>query len=260
VCLADTGVGKDTPLTIPERVLRAAGLERLHTTGNAFSISALEQMMIKRPRCVVTVDEIGASLFGRMSHKRANANELDMRGFLLEMYSRDQFKGPFGLTKRAQQLEKLRHPIPDAIARPNLTVLGASGPKRFWESIAPGSIQDGFLNRSCSPTPHRAVNGRRFPKRPTRCRKRLRMRCDALCPPPPGRSPGFTMSMTSWRRPRRSTPLLSVCRSMMARYACVSKSDHQYHRQQSGRKGSGSPGVRIRDQAGLAARGQSCWA
>ena len=54
--------------------------------------------MIKRPRCVVTVDEIGASLFGRMSHKGANANELDMRGFLLEMYSRDQFKGPFGLT------------------------------------------------------------------------------------------------------------------------------------------------------------------
>jgi hypothetical protein len=147
VCLAETGVGKDTPLSIPERVLRAAGLARLHTTGKAFSISALEQMMIKRPCCLATVDEIGASLFGRMSHRSANANEKEMLEFLLEMWSRYQHKGPYGLHKRAKELEKLKHLIPDEIVRPSLTLFGASGPKRFWESIPPGSIQDGFLNR-----------------------------------------------------------------------------------------------------------------
>jgi hypothetical protein len=145
--LADTGTGKDTPLSTPERVLRAAGLEHLHTTGKAFSVSALEQMMIKRPCCLVTVDEIGATLFGRMSHKGANANEKAMLDFLLEMWSRYQHKGPFGLTKRAPQLEKLKHLLLDAIARPSLTVFGVSGAKRFWESVPPGSIQDGFLNR-----------------------------------------------------------------------------------------------------------------
>jgi hypothetical protein len=70
-----------------------------------------------------------------------------MLDFLLEMWSRYLHKGPFGLTKRAPQLEKLKHLLLDAIARPNLTVFGVSGAKRFWESVPPGSIQDGFLNR-----------------------------------------------------------------------------------------------------------------
>ena len=147
VCLADTTTGKDWPLGTPERVLRASGLTQLHTTGKAFSVSALEQMMVDRPCCVATVDEIGASLFGRMTNRGANANEQDMRGFLLELWSRNQFKGPFGLTKRAAHLEKLKLPIPKAIPRPNLTLFGVSGARRFWESIGPGSIQDGFLNR-----------------------------------------------------------------------------------------------------------------
>jgi hypothetical protein len=151
--LADTGVGKDAPLSVPERVLRAAGLEHLHTTGKAFSLSAFEQMMIERPCCLATVDEIGASLFGRMSHRGANANEEGIRTFLQEMWSRTQSKGPFRLTNRARQLEKLidklklENLLRDAIPRPNFTLFGASGPRRFWENIAPGSIQDGFLNR-----------------------------------------------------------------------------------------------------------------
>ena len=155
VCLAGTAAGKDRPLSAPGAILAAANLHRLHTTAKGFSVSALEQMMIDHPCCLATVDEIGASLFARMSHKHASTHEQGMRSVLLELWSRDQFKGPFSTTRHAVQ--KGGHKVPGSVStpRPNLTLFGASTPEAFYASLTAGSVKDGFLNRflTCEAAP-----------------------------------------------------------------------------------------------------------
>jgi hypothetical protein len=146
-CLAKTGTGKDRPLSAPAAILAAAGLPRLHTSAKSFSVSALEQMMVDRPCCLATVDEIGANLFARMSHKHASTHEQSMRGALLELWSRDQLKGPFATTRHAVQAGGPKVPGSVSIPRPNLTLLGASTPEKFYESVTSGAVTDGFLNR-----------------------------------------------------------------------------------------------------------------
>ena len=147
VCLAGTAMGKDRPLSAPGAILAAANLHRLHTTAKGFSVSALEQMMIDHPCCLATVDEIGASLFARMSHKHASTHEQGMRSVLLELWSRDQFKGPFSTTRHAVQKGGPKVPGSVSIPRPNLTLFGVSTPEAFYAAVTAGSVKDGFLNR-----------------------------------------------------------------------------------------------------------------
>jgi hypothetical protein len=81
-----------------------------------------------------------------MANKNANSHAQDMKGALLELWSRDQHAPPFSNTRRAEQQGLIKKAL-ITVPRPNLTLFGVSGPKRFWESIPPGSMQDGFLNR-----------------------------------------------------------------------------------------------------------------
>ena len=127
VCLAGTAVGKDRPLSAPGEILKAAGLGQLQTTAKGFSATALEQMMIEHPCCVATVDEIGASLLARMSHN-SSTHEQGMRSVLLELWSRNQSKGPFDTTRHAVQ-RGLKLPGTISIPRPNLTLFGVSTPE-----------------------------------------------------------------------------------------------------------------------------------
>ena len=146
VCLAGTAVGKDRPLSAPGEILKAAGLGQLQTTAKGFSATALEQMMIEHPCCVATVDEIGASLLARMSHKNSSTHEQGMRSVLLELWSRNQSKGPFDTTRHAVQ-RGLKVPGTISIPRPNLTLFGVSTPESFYSAVTSGSVRDGFLNR-----------------------------------------------------------------------------------------------------------------
>jgi hypothetical protein len=140
VALAGTGVGKDRPLSAPSEILRAAGLERLHTTAKGFSVSAVEKMVHDYPCCVATVDEIGGNLLGRMAHKHANTHEASMRTTLMELWSREQGKAAFIGTRRATS-------DPLIVPSPSLTLFGVSTPEAFYNAVTSGSVADGFLNR-----------------------------------------------------------------------------------------------------------------
>jgi hypothetical protein len=70
-----------------------------------------------------------------------------MRSVLLELWSRDQFKGPFSTTRHAVQKGSPKVPGCVSIPRPNLTLFGASTPESFYSAITTGSVKDGFLNR-----------------------------------------------------------------------------------------------------------------
>jgi hypothetical protein len=112
-------------------------------------------MMIDHPCCLATVDEIGASLFARMSHKHASTHEQGMRSVLLELWSRDQFKGPFSTTRHAVQKGGPKVPGSVSIPRPNLTLFGVATPEAFYAAVTAGSVKDGFLNRflTCEAAP-----------------------------------------------------------------------------------------------------------
>jgi hypothetical protein len=140
VCLAGTAVGKNRPLSAVAEILRAAKLEKLQTTAKSFSVSSIEQMVMDHPCCVATVDEIGANLLGRMSHKNSNTHEMAMRGALLELWSREKGMAPFMTTRRAQSSSV-------EIPSPSISLFGVSTPEAFYASVTSGSVRDGFLNR-----------------------------------------------------------------------------------------------------------------
>lgn len=139
-CLAGTAIGKNRPLAAVAEILRAAKLDQLQTTAKGFSVSAVEQMVIDNPCCVATVDEIGANLLGRMSHKNSNTHELAMRGALLELWSREQGMPPFATHRRAGSASV---PVPS----PSISIFGVSTPEAFYGAVTSGSVKDGFLNR-----------------------------------------------------------------------------------------------------------------
>lgn len=139
-CLAGTAVGKNRPLAAVAEIMRAAKLDHLQTTAKGFSVSAVEQMVLDHPCCVATVDEIGANLLGRMSHKNSNTHELAMRGALLELWSREQGMPPFATHRRAGSAST---PVPS----PSISIFGVSTPEAFYGAVTSGSVKDGFLNR-----------------------------------------------------------------------------------------------------------------
>jgi hypothetical protein len=148
VMLAGTGVGKDRPLSVVHALLKAAGHPRLAQTAKAFSVSALEQMLIEHPCCLAVADEIGPALLNRMFHRHAKTHETSMRHVILELWGRSQGREPFATTRRAKTPG-----VPAAIqatvevASPNLDLLGASTLEAFYTVLTGGSIRDGFLNR-----------------------------------------------------------------------------------------------------------------
>ncbi len=103
VGLADTGVGKDDPLSAPGQVLRAVhpDVGRLQTSGKVFSVSGLERIMRDNPCSLATVDEIGTALFARISHKNASSDVQTIKSALQELWSRKRGKGPYSSTHRA---------------------------------------------------------------------------------------------------------------------------------------------------------------
>ena len=138
--LAPTGHGKDRPLSAPSEILHACGLAPLARSGKAFSVSAVEAMLCETPCCLATVDEMGVNLLSRISHVRASSHEVAIKGALQELWSRSIGKSAFLTTQRASQGST-------PIECPSLTLLGASTPDAFYDSMKGADVLNGFMNR-----------------------------------------------------------------------------------------------------------------
>ena len=139
-CLAETAVGKDRPFSAVAEVLHAIKLPGLHATAKAFSVSAFEAILIDKPCCVATVDEMSSQLLARISNRRATLHEASIKPFLLENWSREIGKGPFMTTARAS-VKSI------SIESPSLTLFGASTPDSFYSALTSENVTDGFMNR-----------------------------------------------------------------------------------------------------------------
>lgn len=140
ICLAGTAVGKGRPLYAVQQILRAADLPHLHVGGDVFSVSAFEQLVIYNPCCVMTTDEIGDSLFKPILSKKAGQHEAKIKPALLKLFSREMAMGPYLTIGKAGQKSVEVH-------SPSISILGASTPQAFFDSLNAGNKHDGFMNR-----------------------------------------------------------------------------------------------------------------
>ncbi|MFG1340386.1 bifunctional DNA primase/polymerase [Xanthobacter autotrophicus] len=140
VCLAETSVGKGRPLSAVGEVLHAAGMGRRYNTLKAFSVSALEGLVVDSPCVVAVSDEIGENVIDRMCNKKSSSHEKAMRGALLELWSRECGQSPFMTHKRADAASI-------SVNAPAFSIFGASTPGAFYSALSSASVNDGFLNR-----------------------------------------------------------------------------------------------------------------
>lgn len=140
VCLAETSVGKGRPLSAVGEVLHAAGLGKRFNTLKAFSVSALEALVVDSPCVVAVSDEIGENVIDRMCNKKSSSHEKAMRGALLELWSRECGQSPFMTHKRADAASV-------SVNAPAFSIFGASTPGAFYSALSSASVNDGFLNR-----------------------------------------------------------------------------------------------------------------
>ena len=138
--LAKTGVGKDRPMSAPGEIFKAAGMASLRQSGKSFAVSGLESMIADNPCCVAVIDELGANLMSRISHKRSTTHEQAIKPLLLELWSRTMGKDAFMTTHRANVTAT-------AVHSPSLTILGASTPEKFYSTLQNADAADGFMNR-----------------------------------------------------------------------------------------------------------------
>lgn len=140
ITLADTAVGKARPLSAVYEVLKAARLAQLHDTLNAFSVSAIQDMVCEKPCVIATSDEIGENFLKRISNRKASTHEAGMKAVVMELFGRQRGDAPYTTHRRAQK-------APVEVHQPSLSIYGASTPEAFYASITEQSVSDGFLNR-----------------------------------------------------------------------------------------------------------------
>lgn len=136
-CIGATGIGKDRPLKAVVQLLQAAKLPSLATSGKFMSSTAIENLLLDTPCCVATIDEMG-QLFAKLSNKRASSHEASMGNLIRELWS-NSFD-VYSTSSKAQQKSI-------GIQAPALSLFGASTVDEFYNSLAGGSLDNGFLNR-----------------------------------------------------------------------------------------------------------------
>jgi hypothetical protein len=145
--LARTTVGKDAPLSAVAKILYAAGLGHMSQPAKSFTVSGFEQSLIdSNGACVATGDEIGENLLARILSKKAMPHETMMKTFIMEATGQQDSSPPFALTKRGRNGSKDLAPI-QALNGILFTMLGASTPGKFFETLSNGNVSDGLLGR-----------------------------------------------------------------------------------------------------------------
>jgi hypothetical protein len=145
--LARTTVGKDAPLSAVAKILHAANLGHMAQPATAFTVSGFEQALIdSHGACVATGDEIGENLLAKILSNKATPHEVMMKTFIMSATGQMDSSAPHALTKRSRQSVKGPEPV-QTLPGFMFTLLGASTPGKFFESLTSGNVGDGLLGR-----------------------------------------------------------------------------------------------------------------
>lgn len=136
IALGFSGSGKNSPFaTIPSLVLQTKAQAILGPTELTSAAAIIKWLSLDNQRVtLLMLDEIGLLLKG-INYPNSYASEIPR--ILIKLFS---------ATDRS---ERKAYANKDSIFLPwhHLSFYGASTPDRFWESITPGEIADGFLAR-----------------------------------------------------------------------------------------------------------------
>ncbi len=139
VGLGPSGSGKDWPLVSSRAMLRAAGMGQWPTGFKVTSSQAIDNLL-KEHRCrTAIIDEVGDTLFARMSGKNASTHEAAISGALRSLWAVAP-ESEYDCSSRASGSG-------EALLRPCLTIFGVSTYDQFFRNISENDLGNGFLNR-----------------------------------------------------------------------------------------------------------------
>jgi hypothetical protein len=136
IVLGYSGAGKNAPFScLPQLLARTGAASTLGPSELTSSTAILKWLSIDSQRvALMMLDEIGLVLKGL---KNPNSAACDIPRLLIKLFS------------STDRPEIKSYASGDAIKVPwhHLSFYGASTPERFWESLTPGEVADGFLAR-----------------------------------------------------------------------------------------------------------------
>lgn len=134
--LANSGVGKEHPRQVTQRILDAAGLSDCVASKLA-SYEGLEDALFQKPAMLLQIDEVDALLQAVRSGKETRY-DLVVKA-LTEIFT--AAGATYHLRTKANQ------ETPRKINQPGLNVYGTAIPSRVYESMTPTMLIDGFFSR-----------------------------------------------------------------------------------------------------------------
>lgn len=143
--VAKSAAGKEHAKTTTERLLEAAGLERLLGPSGYTSAAGVFSALIDQPSHITIIDELGRVL--QSSQAAGNHHKSDAQTILMEVFGRQvSTLRPQGYSKMG--LSKTQAAEFDRVVRnPSLTVLSMTTPSTLYESLSSRYVKDGFLGR-----------------------------------------------------------------------------------------------------------------
>jgi len=145
VMIAKSTEGKEHPQGCCERILTAAGLEKLIGGSGYTSAGAVFSALLDSPAHLATIDELGKLL--KMSRANGQAHSEAAIDKLIEAFGRlDGVMRPPTYSKMTMSKSQATN-IERIVHNPAISLLGATTPGTFYGALTNDLVQDGFLGR-----------------------------------------------------------------------------------------------------------------
>lgn len=146
VMVAKTGEGKEHPQQCVARILASAGLDRLVAGAGYTSPGAVHSALLEAPSHIVIIDEMGKLL--KFSRQQGSANSEAAIDKLVEAFGRtDGFMKPPAYSTMNLSKKQRAKLVDKTVHNPAITMLGATTPATFYESLTSDLVGEGFLGR-----------------------------------------------------------------------------------------------------------------
>lgn len=146
VMVAKSTEGKEHPQKSVERILVEADLAHLVSGSGYTSSGAVFSALLRQPSHIAIIDEMGKLL--KFARSKGQANTEAAMDKLIEAYGRldGTLRPPTysTMTLSSNQAEGIADKL---IHNPAISILGATTPATFYESLTDDMVRDGFLGR-----------------------------------------------------------------------------------------------------------------
>lgn len=145
VMVAKSTEGKEHPQASVERVLTAANLTSLVAGSGYTSSGAVYSELLRKPSHLAVIDEMGKLL--KLSRAKGNSNSEAAIDKLVEAFGKLAGVMRPPVYSSMTLAKNMAAPGDRVIHNPAISLLGATTPATFYESLTDDLVRDGFLGR-----------------------------------------------------------------------------------------------------------------